>query len=447
MQRFLFSRTENWIVLLLLTAGLAGTMLFGGVVRYVADGGTRLGAIGNTAFEVAMFPWKVKDVFQDLFLESRFYAEEQRFGSQSGFVPARHDAAVQDAGYLLLARHDGDKNAPVVELVDLDQHEVLHAWRVETDTIAPLLTRDHEGEMLDAFQPYVLPNGHVLGVTGSEALVMLDGCSNVQWVLDRPRFHHSIERDTDGYFWVPYRVDPPQVPGSAPDTMEDGLARISPSGDIVSLIPLSPALIAGGYGHLLYAMEHYIGDPMHMNDIQPVLEDGPWWRRGDLFVSLRSRSVVLLYRPSTDAIVWLKAGPWMHQHDVNILSEHEISVFSNNAARLGHNRRSEVLGANDVYIYDFDSGEVSSPWRNALRQHEVRTTLEGRATVIENGDVFVEETEQGRTLQVAADGAVRWVYVNRGADGQVYTLNWSRYLDATIGSELARAVVSLDCHP
>ena len=445
MQRFLFSRTENWIVLLLLTAGLAGTVLFGGVVRYVAQGGIQLGAIGDAAFEVAMFPWNVHEVVRELFLQSRFATEKQRFESQSGFVPARHDAAVQDAGYLLLARHDGDNNAPVVELVDLDQHEVLHAWRVETDTIAPLLTRDHEGEIFDDFQPYVLPNGYLLGI-GSEALVMLDGCSSVQWVLDRPRFHHSIERDAEGYFWVPYRVDPPQVPESGLDMIEDGLARISPSGEIASLIPLSPALVAGGYGHLLYAMEHYIGDPMHMNDIQPVLEDGPWWRRGDLFVSLLSRSVVLLYRPSTDAIVWLKAGPWMHQHDINILSEHEISVFSNNAARLGNNRR-EVLGANDVYIYDFDSGEVNSPWRNALRQHEVKTTVEGRATVIENGDVFVEETTQGRALQVAADGTVRWVYVNRGADGQVYRLNWSRYLDTTMGTEVARAVMPLDCHP
>lgn len=223
------------------------------------------------------------------------------------------------------------------------------------------------------------------------------------------------------------------------------MARISQDGRGLSLVPLSRALIAGGHGHLLYAMRRSNrNDPMHMNDVQPVLEDGAVWRRGDLFVSLLSRSVVLLYRPSSDEVVWTASGPWMHQHDVNVVGPHEISVFSNNAARVEHGRLA-VLGTNEVYLYDLASGAARSPWRDALRRHGVRAKTGGRGTVLADGDVFVEETYEGRALRVGADGTLRWTYVNRSGDGLLYVLGLSRYLDADEGARLAAAVTALDC--
>ena len=36
-------------------------------------------------------------------------------------------------------------------------------------------------------------------------------------------------------------------------------------------------------------MGAYVGtDPFHINDIQPVLQDGKYWMKGDVFLSLRS---------------------------------------------------------------------------------------------------------------------------------------------------------------
>jgi hypothetical protein len=79
----------------------------------------------------------------------------------------------------------------------------------------------------------------------------------------------------------------------------------------------------------------YNDDPTHLNDIQPVLADGPYWKKGDLFVSLRNISSIMLYRPSTDQIVWMKRGPWLSQHDVDILDDHRISVYDNNVQDRG----------------------------------------------------------------------------------------------------------------
>ena len=128
------------------------------------------------------------------------------------------------------------------------------------------------------------------------------------------------------------------------------------------------------------------------------------------------------------------------------LTEHdsEISVFSNNAVRIRDGERL-VLGANEVYVHDFATGEARSPWREAMRRHDVRTPRMGTATVFGDGGLMVEEHDFGRVLRLSADGALRWSYVNRASDGRVYRLGWSRYLDAEYGAEVARSVAAADC--
>ena len=37
--------------------------------------------------------------------------------------------------------------------------------------------------------------------------------------------------------------------------------------------------------------------------------------------------MVFLYRPSTNEIIWKGTGPFFHQHDVDILDEHQNIYF------------------------------------------------------------------------------------------------------------------------
>lgn len=204
-------------------------------------------------------------------------------------------------------------------------------------------------------------------------MLRLDPCSNVVWKR-RTGAHHSIERDADGNFWMPWNVVPRTVPQSVPQLDEHGLISISPDGEVL----------------------------------------------------------------------WLRSGPWLHQHDVDILSESEISVFSNNAADVGDGK-SRVLGANEVYVYDFVTGEARSPWREAMRRHDVRTPWRGTAIVLDDGGLIVEESVYGRVLRWSADGEPVWSYVNRASDGLVYQLAGVRYLDAEYGASMARSIASFDC--
>ena len=181
-----------------------------------------------------------------------------------------------------------------------------------------------------------------------------------------------------------------------------------------------------------------------MNDVEPVLQNGPFWRRGDLFVSLRNISVVLLYRPAGDEVLWLQAGPWQLQHDVDVVSDSELSVYSNNTF-VDENEDEQVWGANEVYVHDFATGETRSPWREAMRRHDVRTRRRGGATLFGDGSVMLEEANSGRVLMLSPDGERVWSYVNRASDGAVYEIAASRWLDAEYGAEVARSIASADC--
>ena len=273
----------------------------------------------------------------------------------------------------------------------------------------------------------------------------MDACSNVVW--RQPLYaHHSYERGADGNFWSPWRLAPKTTfPHAPPGFVEDGFINFSPAGEVLSRVALSGAMIRAGHRHLLYGVAAYShGAPFHMNDVEPVLQDGPFWRRGDLFVSLRNSSVVLLYRPATDAVLWLQAGPWLHQHDVDVVSDREISVYSNNSFP-GQDGNRQVLGANEVYVHDFATGETRSPWREAMRRHDVRTRRRGGATLFGDGGVMLEEADQGRVLMLSPDGEEVWSYVNRASDGFVKQIPASRWLDAEYGAEVARSIASSDC--
>ncbi|MEL1227301.1 MAG: arylsulfotransferase family protein, partial [Candidatus Neomarinimicrobiota bacterium] len=111
---------------------------------------------------------------------------------------------------------------------------------------------------------------------------------------------------------------------------DDAIVKLSPESEILFEKSVSQIFIENNLEYLLFAHGNdYEADPIHLNDIQPVDFDGEFWKKGDVFLSLRSQSMVLLYRPSTNEIIWKGTGPFFNQHDVDIIDNHRISVFNN----------------------------------------------------------------------------------------------------------------------
>lgn len=58
-----------------------------------------------------------------------------------------------------------------------------------------------------------------------------------------------------------------------------------PSGEILWQTSLTQILLDHGMEYAVFTAGDYRPDPIHLNDIEPVLTDGPYWKKGDLFLS------------------------------------------------------------------------------------------------------------------------------------------------------------------
>lgn len=444
MESFLFKRIELWIVLLIILIGAFISVLFGWSVRHYQLGNEKLGKFGEMAYNIASFPTNAKNVFKTVVLgRSEMAAESQRFQGESGFNFSYRPGERPDLGYLMLSRFDGDSRISVAELVDLDSQKIVYEWRFdvsplwEMSTLHTQLTDlkvDLTTDRFRNFHSYLAPDGHVL-TTSFSPLIKTDSCSNLSLLSDAALYHHSLEIDADGNFWFPLHIEPKTVLLGSDQFKDDGIAKLSPDGTVLFKKSLSRLFEENGLGYLLYGLADLFDDPIHLNDIQPVLEDGPFWKKGDLFLSLRHQSMIMLYRPDSDQIIWYKAGPWVHQHDVDILDDHRIAVFNNNSKVVRKNEQV-IADSNNEIIYDFDTGRTSEPFRQAFHSLEIQTIWEGRGEILDSGDIFVEETENGRVLQFNQEAKIIWQFINRASDNKLYLLSWSRLIPRSLGDKV-----------
>ncbi|MAT49908.1 MAG: aryl sulfotransferase [Porticoccaceae bacterium] len=342
----------------------------------------------------------------------------------SGFQ--RVDSGFRDSGYLLISRYSKSHGQTIVELFDLSSEEVLHTWVPDLGAIFGL-TPGHQGGVntLMAYRsqhPLLMNNGDLVIGSGEGPLVRIDQCGSPTWTIDR-HFHHSIESDVDGNLVVPLVLDDPGDSDQIP-FRDDGFAVISPEGSVLEEYSVSRALIDNGYRGLLFGVGVFEPDRLHLNDVQPI--PGVPAREGVL-LSIRNLSSVALLRPATGEIEWLQTGPWLNQHDINPLEDGGYSIFGNDIVR----GPEKILGdgRSQIYVYYPESGEIITPYSEVLERVDMHTGYEGRSTVLENGDVFIEETNRDRLLRVSRQG-VRWVYVNGLTESTSGALHWSRYLPA-----------------
>ena len=363
---------------------------------------------------------------------------ENRFGSLSGFI----GDANEKEKYLLLSRFDGDLQESVVELIDLQSFDILHTWNPDINSffekvdkveggVWEHLMRDNNNDRFRIFHPILFEDGSLLFQGNNTPLIKIDKNSELEWMKDDEFYHHSNEEDIDGNVWVcvryyPYKIDEKYVGDELNTYSDDGIRRISSNGEILFDKSVSEIFIENDMEYLLFSTTGFKKDPIHLNDIQPVEKDTKYWKKGDVFLSFRHQSMVMLYRPKTNEIIWKGIGKFYHQHDVDILDDSRISIFNNNSKNTFSG--DIVDGNNRVVIYDFETEKYSYHLEKSLKKEDVRTITEGRSQILPNGDLFIEETNYGRLLYFNSDGSLRWTHVNRSKKGNVYLVQWSRIL-------------------
>ncbi|AZV78025.1 hypothetical protein EBB79_09055 [Parasedimentitalea marina] len=449
LERIVFRKIELWVVGLLLVMAAIGMLVFGAIVYDTTSGKARFGKLGEVAVLIAKTPWTFEKVVNE---DNRVQSTDpNRFDGAGGWRIRQEGLPEDISGYLLLSRHDGDQSRHVIELYDLTDLSLVHQWWPDVEMLLADARRDWNWmdytawrrEAWRAIHPLLFGNGDLVVKDHYAPLIRISACGDRVWMKDDVHYHHSSEFDGEGGFWIPTLAARSDLPGTEDWYLEDTLTRLSPEGDVLFQRSLAKVFIKSGLYHRLFSASLHANDPFHLNDIEPVLEDGKFWRKGDLFLSIRRYSTILQYRPSTDEIVWMKEGPWMDQHDVDILGETTIAVFNNNVINTGTGEK--VRDVSEVLFYDFETDTVSSPFRKTMETYGIKTLTEGLVDFLPSGHLLLEEENAGRLMLFSSDGEFIASFINNSAKGLGYRMGWSRYIPDALGAQAATALENHDC--
>lgn len=448
MERFLFKRIELWVLLVTVLVAVLGLIAFGGILMDELRGKKRFGMVGAGAVAVAEMPGEIEAVFKDDDPMEVF--QKHKSDGQAGWSWTRGTPGAGLPGYWIMSHFDFGRQRSLIDMVRLSDGQIVYTWTPDADQLLQGAKRTSQIAIFPNwrtakfkfYHPWLMPDGDLIVKDDHTPLLRFDGCGRKIWMQDGALFHHSTESDGADGLWIPSVIEPATVSDVPPTFQEDALTHVAFDGRILAQISVPQMLLRHDLPNLLFPPGEYNDDPLHLNDIQPVPGDGPYWKKGDLFVSLRRSSTVLLYRPATDEIVWMKSGPWLGQHDVDILDDHRIAIYNNRA----ENRGGKIIGgSSEIMVYDFATGAVSRPYSDVMAREQVFSYYEGLYTILPGGAFVIEDHNSGRVLVFAADGQKLGQFVNRNANGKIYEIGWGRYVGPEEGDAALTALARLDC--
>lgn len=292
-------------------------------------------------------------------------------------------------------------------LVDMDGR-ALHRWtHAFWDTFPGYpVDRDHGGTH-NFRRAWLLRGGDVLALHEGLGLVRLDVDSRVRWSYPA-RPHHDLDFGPDGAIWVLTREARmvTRMDRDAP-ILEDFLVVLDPdTGRERRRFSLLEALERSPHAGLLERREDK-ADLFHTNTVR--LLDGaaehldPAFAAGNVLLSIRNLSALVVVNPETRAVVWARTGPWRLQHDPSPTRAGELLLFDN---------RGLGRGAARVLALRLPDLRVTWEYRGP-REAPLDSGTLGAVTELPNGNVLITDSEQGRALEVdRATGDVVWAFTN-----------------------------------
>ena len=330
---------------------------------------------------------------------------------------------------MLISKYDGELKTSTVEKLDLENKKIIHQYLPNIDEInkkIPIdkdkynLTKDFNRFRYRLIHPLIDNDGGLIFNSIYSPLIKVDVCSNLEW-FNTEISHHSNEFDFDGNIWTPATISNSKFKSLKKRFIDDSINKVSKDGKTLFSKSIIEILIENNLDHLFGDLSD---DPIHLNDVQPTLSNTDYWNKDDLFLSIRDLSLILLYRPSTNKIIWYQQYPWVFQHDVDIINEKEIMIFNNNLDWT----KSKVKGYNEIIIYNFETDKTYNILEKSIKELDISTKSEGLVDKV--GNYFmIEESNSGRLFILSKRKKLFTFVNNHYENNKIYTLNWSRYYD------------------
>ena len=329
-----------------------------------------------------------------------------------------------------------------INLKNLKNDSVIKKWRLnKSDFIQTERFFDRTGPRT----PIILPDESlILTMDESNNMYRIDKNSTVKWRNTDHQYHHSINLSADGNIWACTRKRI-NLKKQNINYWQNGIAKIDVNtGEVLYHETMYEILYNNNLQYLIHGSSNAINrlghDPTHLNDIEPIVADGPYWKKGDLLLSLRNKSLILLYRPSNKKIIRTIQGPFFNQHDVDIVNDSTISLFNNNVTSLRKIKNFTGLSENDfsvndtltansvsgVMSYSFSDSTFSSTFPNQFASEGIYSETEGLHHFTKKGDLFIESQNNGRIYIINDEEIILRDYMNDPIDGKVELSHWIR---------------------
>ncbi len=472
----------NYQLFLLLVLFFIFLILFGGLLRHHYVGGQKVENLQKIAVFIAEIPYNtryffinlnktqkkdVTDIIQiinDDFvtpIDNTVYDEKKKF--QRKIITSEKKEEL-----VLVSRHDGDLGRSIVELRDINNFEVLHSYVPDIRKIYEIIEDDPDKyanlEPEWGFNRFFMNHPQInskgdLIFHSSGPLVQIDIDSRITWVQSDKKYHHSINTDIDGMIYVcsylstfskkvSEYIGITNYINRQKNYLDDAITILDNQGNEIFTKSISEILIENGLVGRLFSQSIFWFDPIHLNDIEPVLKDTKYFKKGDVFLSLRNLSMVILYRPSTNKIIKIIEGDFYNQHDVDILDDSTISIYNNNVFYYPENNglgsASAVKNNNEIILYNFDTNTFSKKFQSTFEDNKISTQSAGIIDFLNDGSAVIEETDNGKIYYIDSSGEIIWEYVNLSSQKQLYDLWWLRVIDAEKSAKLRKILKKND---
>jgi len=402
------------------------------VVYHAMSGGQKLNKYKSWIIEYAQIPRIAK-----LFLMSRFGSDERHIENESlknGFTYYSDKSDIND-DFLLISTFDpSDINSQIIKLIEIRTNKEIYRWSFNEKMFHEVI--DISGKTR-FFHPILLKAKSLIFVnfdrnnkTTANCLVKVDSNSRVLWI-NKDQFHHSIEKEDENTIWTCTTIES-QLPEKQLSqnvnlsTFRDAIAKVDiRTGKVLFKKTILSIFQENNLNEVLFSGS-IEDDLIHLNDIQPALYKTKYWDKGDLLISLRHKSTILLYRPATNKILWYKTGPWLNQHDCDFYGESKITLFGNDIVRY-FGAEDFINGTSNQYVFDFATNKVTKPYHKLFTDYQIKTKSEGRSDILINDDIFIDESNNGRII-IGNKETPKVIYAERIDKKNIKMFNWVRYI-------------------
>ena len=439
----MFKKFFTYPVFLVIFLSIVGSILFGSLLRHHYLGGERVKSLQNIAVFFAEIPMRARDMIKYGTLNPhnkppklQKHKNKKRFEQ---FIENKRNAL------LVLPRYDHSLSRSVVDIVDLNNFEIIHSYKHDIDAMHAQVTNTKEFPKIKIDDspirfiyrhPLLLEDGSIISDSEYSVEFKIDLCSNLQWINNEEIFHHSKMLNHKGNILIPGQMNPKShyvKKYSTKDFFDDSIIEINTDGKILYSKSVTEILIENRLvDENIFATTN--ADPIHLNDIEPAFTDTEYWKQGDVFLSLRHQSAIIHYRPSTNKVINYITGPFAQQHDVDIISDKEISIFDNNNFFVD-NEHSEVV------IYNFETKKFRTLFNEQLQKENFKTESGGLSHFLNDGALMVEEQNHGRIILFNNQGEKEWEFVNKDKNGNIGSIDWSRVIEDEIFIEQFKSLV------